>query len=693
MEIVGTVKKKKGPFGPSKDWYVLKLADGKTVTGPLANIQPGDRCRFFGQWKNTKKYGRQFATDRAVVELPNTAAAMARYLERLPWIGKQLAVKLIHTYGPEKIIDVLDAGPEALAQVPGISADRASDIHSQWKQIRGRREIDRFLDEHRIGPGLLGRLRETFDEDDAAIVARLKKDPYRLADQVHGVGFLTADRIAESVGIPPEDPRRIVAGLDYCLKQSESEGHVFLPEADLIRRAEMLLLLDAETIQRHLGGDLVKLRGRVYRPRLNCAEQDIAEDIRRLMACGGAIMLDDVDLDGLDPDQRAAVEASDAAAVSIVTGPPGSGKTYCLKKILEGFGHRQKIKLAAPTGKAAQRMAEATGCPAQTLHRLLEFHPKLGFQRNRRHPLEGDLFVVDEASMIDTYLMLALMSAIPEHAKVIFMGDADQLPSVGPGNVLGDMIASGTIPVSRLRTLHRQAAGSLININAQRINAGESILPGSADADFEFVEMDDVEAIRDRVLLEAARFSPWDLQVLTPMKRGPIGTEELNRRLRETFNTSGRKIHGTDFRLNDKVIQNRNNYDLEVFNGDIGNVCAEVEGDLIIEFSGVGVVRYPRDAVGDLGLAYALTTHKAQGSEFPIVLMPIHRTHYMMLRKDLLYTAVSRAKERMTLVGSREAVDLAIRKEASRVRYTSLDERLVEEFRAFQPEMETAEAV
>jgi exodeoxyribonuclease V alpha subunit len=673
-------------------WSIAFVRPGIKVVGHLASLSPGDLCAFQGTWKDHPRYGRQFQAKHVFVEAPKDEMGIRKYLARhFDWIGPATAEKLTAVFG-EDLFRVMKEEPERLSGIPGITQERIESIHARFLEIEAEREADMFFASHGITLRMVEKLVEQYGSKDAACRI-VKENPYRLAEDVWGIGFRKADDIALSIGIERDFGRRIWAGVNWTLREAEGDGHCFLPKHELLDRAEKALAVDRSAVLKVIQAEVrerdaaicVDDVGNVSLKALHQAERCAAERLKALLARPAEKVMQNVTqamLEEMDPDQQRALHLALQSRMTVITGGPGVGKTYTIKRILEAFGDNTRIELAAPTGKAAKRMAEMTGRPAQTLHRLLEFVPEVGFTRNKDNPIESEVIIVDESSMIDVRLMQAFMDAVPDDGRVIFVGDVDQLPSVGPGRVLGDMIDSGIVPTARLQTLHRQAQKSLINRNAQRINKGENILLQNSDGgDFWFIPEGDagnIPGVVESVIRSVPKkfgFTLDEIQVLCPQKKGPIGTQEMNKRLGSVFNPHGAIIKGTGFRDGDRVIQLRNNYKLGVFNGDIGVVAGANDSHLFIDFDdikGPRRVEYPRQSIDELALAFALTVHKSQGSEFPVVIVPLHTTNWIMLSRNLLYTAVTRGKELVVLVGTQQAIRTAIRTVDSHKRFTKL---------------------
>lgn len=695
--IQGVIESISRPFNGG--WRFLTVRcdrEAIKVNGTLPDgVEVGDFCSFQGRWTASEKYGDQFRFEQVCRETPKDIRGIQNYLDqRFKWVGPSVSRALVQRFG-DKLFDVIERRPMELVQVNGITAARALEMQHQYKEIKLDQEQDLWFSTHGITPNMQLRLVDRYQTKANAVKA-IQQNPYRLADEVWGVGFKSADTIALSMGIAKDSQERLRAGILYLLHEaSAGKGHTCLREEDLVFEAGKLLegnglkikealtsLLDRKRVVRH--GNYV------YDPRLLAQEQYIARRLRALVAAHHEQMLNELsaeDLATMGEDQRRGLDLALASKILVITGGPGVGKTWLVDKIIRAIGGNPwDVALAAPTGKAAKRMYEATGREACTIHRLLEFSPIFGgFRRDESHPLDCKTLVIDETSMLDTPLMAALLAGInPTKTQVIFVGDVDQLPSVGPGRILADMIESEIIPTVRLTKLYRTAEASMINTNAQLINAGKSIAYVKGEGqiqDFMVVPEDDKDHLAAMIVKACERFSKVydfsmkDIQVLAPQKKGPAGIVELNKALRPTLNPDGQPIPGTTYMTGDRVIQLRNNYDLDLFNGDIGEIF-DANGDgLHIHFeepTGTRKVIYPTKNLDDLQLAYALTVHKSQGSEFPVVIMPVHTTNYIMLVRNLLYTGVTRARKYVILVGTTKAINLAIQTEDSSKRFTNL---------------------
>jgi exodeoxyribonuclease V alpha subunit len=695
-------------------WCALRLrtteGDRLTAVGTLLGVQKGDRLRLSGRFVTHPRYGRQLEVTSWLQLLPTTLGGLRKFLGsgRIRGLGPTIAGRLVDAFGLDTL-DVLEHHPERLREVPGIGPKRAATIRDAWGAHRGMQQVMVFLAGHGVGPGIAVRV---FRRYGSAALDTVRSDPYRLADEVRGVGFLTADRIARSLGVDPRAVERQQAGILYALREAAGDGHVYLPRGALLESTAALLELGGEDLSPALDGleraERVVTREldgsaqpAVLLPMLDRAEETVARSIAGLLAAGRSTI--EVDAPRalewyqsrarlrLAGRQREALLAALDRPVLVVTGGPGTGKTTLLRGVTSILGAKgARMLLAAPTGRAAKRLQEATGLPARTIHRLLEFNPAHGrFVRGPDYPLEADLVVVDESSMVDVELAASLLGALPPRCRLVLVGDADQLPSVGPGNVLGDLISSGRVPVVELDEIFRQAEQSLIVVNAHRVNNGAMPLLGEGDElrDFYLVERDDPAAAAAVAVDLIARHIPRrfrldpvdDVQLLAPMHRGELGVAALNDRLRSVLNPDGPEIHfgSRSFRVGDKVMQVRNNYELDVFNGDIGRVVSvdDEERRLVVRFDDRTVV-VEQDDADDLVPAYAVTIHKAQGSEYPAVVVALHHQHHIMLQRNLLYTAITRGRRLVVVVGSRRALGRAVRNATVRRRHTLLAARL-----------------
>ena len=685
-------------------------AETVTAVGKLLELREGEVLRLEGRWVVHKTHGRQFEVEHYEVVTPTSATGIERYLGSglIPGIGPELAHRLVGRFGDETLA-VIAEQPERLREVDGIGRKRQKQIVEAYASQKGLREVMVFLQQYGITPSVGGRIYKAYGSSAISVV---RDDPYRLASDIFGVGFRTADRIARNMGIPPDSPQRAAAGVVYCLQELGDDGHVCYPEEQLVEAASRMLELPEERVTQALdeqvrAGGLVREEGHavrhIYLAPLHAAEVGVAHSLRELAEAKPCFP----PIDGakavawaearvgiqLSAGQKEAIHKAVGNKLSVITGGPGVGKTTVLRCLVEIFRARHlRVALGAPTGRAAKRMAEATQAEAMTIHRLLKFQPRAReFEINERHPLEADVLIVDEASMLDVVLTYHLVRALTPQTVLVLVGDVDQLPSVGPGSVLRDIIGSGRAAVARLSEIFRQAAASLIVANAHRINRGELPVlkdPGDeTERDFFFLEREDPEAAAEAILDLCARRLPSrygldpirDIQVLAPMHRGIVGAQSLNARLQERLNPNGQEhiLAGRSFRVGDKVMQIRNNYDKDVFNGDLGRVIAvdpEV-GQMIVRMD-EREIAYGPDEVGEVVPAYAISIHKAQGCEYPAVVVPFLTQHYMMLQRNLLYTAVTRGKRLVVLVGTRRAVAIAVRNDRIRERHSRLRERL-----------------
>jgi exodeoxyribonuclease V alpha subunit len=681
-----------------------------TVVGNLVGVEEGMPVRLSGEWVDDKKWGRQFKVATCVPDSPKTVIGIEKFLgsKLFPGIGPALAKRIVEKFGRETM-DVIAKTPDRLTEVIGIGTARAKTLGEAIAAQRHVQEVMVFLFGLGVPPAFAARIVRKYGKDAVNVV---RQNPYRLAQDVWGIGFRTADSIAEKLGIARDAPERLEAGLLFALETAVEDGNMHLPDEELVARAGELLSVEVDKLAPRLGA--LEVAGKIIRevlghrgpcsslPELHAAEvesarilADLAKTPARAFALDvGAAVHAFENVTGLElaRQQRQAVESALRDRCVVITGGPGVGKTTIVKAIvhLARLGHR-KVALAAPTGRAAKRLGEATAAEAMTIHRLLEYQPhEGGFQKNREKPLEADVLVVDEASMIDALLFRAVLDALRPGSQLVLVGDVDQLPSVGPGQVLGDVIESGAATVIRLTEIFRQAAASKIVLSAHKINHGElPDLDTTGDSDFYFISREDPDAARATIVeLVAERiparfgFDPvTDVQVLTPMHRGELGTAAVNRALQDKLNPTGAELVRGDrvYRRGDKVMQLKNDYDKNVFNGDIGVIeSLELEtGSLRVDFDGRGAT-YERNELDQLTHAYAVSVHKSQGSEYPAVIISLGTQHFMMLQRSLLYTAVTRGKRLVVIVGSRRAVQLAVKNADAKRRYTWLAERVRE---------------
>lgn len=688
-----------------------------TVVGNFLGVTQGEILSMEGAWSFHARYGEQFKVEHYETVRPATIEGIQRYLGSglIKGIGPVMAGRIVKRFG-EDTFDIIDREIGRLEEVEGIGQVRIGQIQKAWEEQKDIRELMVFLRGHGVSTAYATRIFKHYGKSSLEV---LRENPYRLAMDVSGIGFLTADKIARNLGFPADSSFRAEAGLLYALHQATDEGHVCAPQNWLLERAQSLLEISSDRIETALtamvaGGHVVRESlsaemsaslgdgHAIYLRGYHLAENQVALRLAYLRSFLQLQQRPDPDKAmtwlqdrlpfKLAPLQEQAVKQALSDKVVVITGGPGTGKTTLIRAILSVYKQLSaRVCLAAPTGRAAKRLSEATRHSASTIHRLLEFSPQFGgFQRNEQRPLTADLVVVDECSMLDILLTHYLLKAVPNHATLILVGDVDQLPSVGPGNVLHDIIESGTVPVVRLTEIFRQARQSRIIVNAHLVRQGRfPLIKRESDRleDFYFIEKEDAEEAF-RILLKLCTdriparfgFDPMeDIQVITPMHRGIVGTQHLNHALQDALNPKGRSIerNGRVFRSLDRVMQIRNNYDKEVFNGDLGRITEiDLENqELKVEMDS-RVVPYDFSELDELVLAYAISVHKAQGSEYRAVVLPLLTQHYIMLQRNLLYTAMTRAKKLVVIVGSKKALAMSVRNNRLQHRFTLLKERL-----------------
>ena len=688
-----------------------------TVVGILMVPTPGEIIKMYGEWVNHPRYGEQFKIEHYTSLVPASVYGIQRYLGSglIKGIGPIMAKRIVARFGKETL-DIIEKEIKRLAEVDGIGEKRIGMISRAWEDQKGIREVMIFLQAHGVGSGYATKIFKQYGNRSIMIV---KENPYRLATDIFGIGFLTADRIAEKLGFAKDSQLRAEAGILYALNQLADEGHVYYPYTPLVQKCREILGVDQTVIVEAMGvlvenrmivieelnkniDDVKEDSKAVYLAKFYLSETSIVNRIKTLVKTPESIRTIDCKkaiewVQGQLPitlaeKQVKAIQCAVENKVMIITGGPGTGKTTIIHAILKIFSRiNVKIMLAAPTGRAAKRMSESTGHTAKTIHRMLEYSiQKGGFQKNESKPLNCDLLIIDEASMIDTILMHHLMKAIPTGATVILVGDVDQLPSVGAGNVLKDIIASHKIPVVGLNEIFRQAKESQIIVNAHRINTG--LLPSVKSfkqklSDFYFIEQEDPEEVL-KIILELTKeriprrfgFDPVDdIQVLTPMHKGIVGAGNLNGELQNVLNPAEDVIMrgGRNFRFHDKVMQIKNNYDKEVFNGDIGRITyIDPENQEVTISFDERDVPYDYTDLDEIVLAYAVSVHKSQGSEYPAVIMPILTQHFVLLQRNLIYTAVTRGRQLVVMVGTKKALAIGVKNDKTQKRYTYLRHRL-----------------
>lgn len=689
---------------PENGFFVGRMrlpgaVDLLTVVGNLMAVSTGETIRVRGRTVDDRRWGKQLRIESYETILPNSVEGIEKYLGSglVRGIGPAYAKRLVQAFGAETL-RVIDQQPQRLRAVEGIGPKRAEQIRAAWMSQKAIQSIMIFLQGHGVTTGQAVRIYKAYGDKAVAI---LRADPYRLAEDIDGIAFAGADRIARQLGIAPDAPARLDAGLRHTLWRAQGEGHVFLPEAVLLQQAADLLGASEAACATRLvdlvkEGKVVREGDALYLPALHGAEAGCAALLKRLLRTPfdppaiqveNALKWVEKSLQiALAPEQQDAVRRGITEKVLVITGGPGTGKTTVLRALLAILERKGvSFVLAAPTGRAAKRMEEATGRNASTLHRLLEFSPQQGnFTHNEGNPLYLDMLVIDEASMVDEYLLHATLRALPAFARLLIVGDVDQLPSVGAGNVLGDIIASNVVPTVRLKTVFRQAAEGGIVPAAHTINVGA--YPRFNTSDFMLVERRTppqavetiLEIVANRIPARFGLDPRRDVQVLSPMRRGDAGANRLNEALQAALNPDGAPLpRAGGLRVGDKVMQVRNNYELDVFNGDTGvvrSLHAEA-GEIEVDF-GDRVIIYPLDELDNLALAYATTVHKSQGSEYPAVVLALLPQHFMLLQRNLLYTAVTRGKQLVVIVGDSKALRSAIRNADTMRRHTRLAERL-----------------
>ena len=679
---------------------VKDYSDLVTLVGNLLDVPVGAVLLCDGDWKVDKKYGRQFVCETWEEVMPATVYGIEKYLGSglVKGIGPKFAHLIVEKFGTETI-EIIEDNIERLREVPRIGKRRIEKIRESWEKQKDIKNVMLFLQQYGVSTAYAAKIYRQYGKES---IDKVQDNPYRLADDIWGIGFKTADSIASKMGYEKNDLRRCKSGISYTLNELSNEGHVYAVEEQLIETAKKLLEADEEPIRQAVtemiaSEDLIREDEAIYLPPFYHSERGTAKKLLALLQDQTPTLFGlkaDIKaiekVSGIEYDevQIAAIKQAVRSKVMVLTGGPGTGKTTTTQGIIAAYKTAgMRILLAAPTGRASKRMSEATGMEAKTIHRLLEFNPQDGYKRNDENPLEGDALIVDECSMIDIILMYNLMKAIPENMRLVLVGDIDQLPSVGAGNVLRDIIDSEKIPVVRLTRIFRQAQSSRIVMSAHAINQGR--YPDTSNGkqtDFFFIKNEEPEQVAEEIVklvkhrLPKAYNQPLNnIQVLTPMQRSVVGANNLNMMLQQALNTSNLGISrgGTTYKLGDRVMQVRNNYDKNVFNGDIGIVehVSMEDRTLFVRFDD-NLVEYEASELDEVTLAYATTIHKAQGSEYPIVVIPVLMTHFVMLQRNLIYTGITRAKKICVLIGQPKALAYTIRNLTVTKRNTKLKERL-----------------
>ena len=687
-----------------------------TICGHLGSVAPGEMLELKGIWKEHRKYGRQFIVQDFRQLYPASINGIRRYLSSnmIKGVGPVMAQRLIDKFGV-KVLEIIDQEPQRLLEVEGIGPKKMEMIEKSWAEQREIRALMLFLQSHEVAPTFATRIFKKYGKES---VQKLKENPYDLAYDIQGIGFKTADKMALKLGFAPDCEQRLQAAVSYTLFKLSEKGHLFYPQEDLVEKVQAILGdIDEDLIYRAILSlierkrifreDLLQqgIKNAIYLSHFYRLEKEVASRLYHLFNHPAAFSQSKVesilqDLTAklkftLSEEQKQAIYGACTSKVFVITGGPGTGKTTITRMIVQIYKKLGlKIKLAAPTGRAAKRLSEATGETALTIHRLLGATPGGQLTHNEDNKLPLDVLIVDEVSMLDGPLCFHLLRALPLTCRLIFVGDVHQLPSVGPGNILADILKSEVIPCARLTTIFRQARESMIVINAHRINEGKFPIASKKQppkADFFWVEQSDPARIQELIVRMVCERMPEvyglnplkDVQVLTPMHKGEVGTNELNRLLQERLNANGQelKLKQRVFKVGDRVMQIRNNYEKDVFNGDLGWIkeIKQEEGELVVDYEDVEV-SYDFDELDELTLAYAVSVHKSQGSEYPAIIMPVVTQHFMLLQRNLIYTGLTRAKRLAVLVGTKKALAIGLRNVNAGKRYTHLQYRLQEIF-------------